>query len=118
MEINRKKGKIMKVIEKMREGENLGWCKPLVNKNVTVAVNNGTIIAIRKDDRDIPVSDSAVRELAKEVNPSYTQYSGWDDTHIALEAGWEELGCTGCPWKASCDAVNEAVEEYNFIDEE
>lgn len=94
--------------------ENLEWCKPLsfLGGRVIVALNEGQITCISVDGKTLPsypenVHADSIRTAAKLVNPEYDEYSGWPDTHILLEADYEELPCCKCPWFDVCDAMDD-----------
>lgn len=71
----------MKTYEKMSYGENLSWCKPYISEDerYALAVNEGEIINIQIDGRDIE----------------------WDEKRKF------SFGCAECPWRDECDAMKE-----------
>ena len=98
--------------------ENLSYCKPYTNDNedyflimfegraASISMPNG----IRITDGEPGFSD-ALRTLARTVNEEYELYSGWDDTHIALET-MHETGCSRCPFcKDWCDAMSDTISD-------
>ena len=106
----------MKYIEKMERNENLSWCKPYVDDSGEYALimQEGKAICIKTPYGTAyeygTLDDAALEEFARAVNPDYNLYSGWDDTHIALEA-MHPVGCFFCPFKDECEAVNEKVDD-------
>ena len=52
--------------------------------------------------------EEALEQLAREVNSDYDLYSGYDDTHIALQS-MHEIGCWHCPFRDECEAMGEEV---------
>ena len=102
----------MKLIDTMHDGENLDFCKPYTDgKGHWLVEMDGEVIQIGfADGGPDEVTDEAIRDLAKAVNPHYAEYKGWSDAHIAKEA-MTETGCTDCPWRDVCEAVNREEEE-------
>ena len=102
--------------EMIENGQNLSWCVPMKHKteNIYLVVNENNIDSIldngketlrsRKTDK---VIDEKINVLAQRLNPEYDEYEGWNDTHILIDSGFEELGCKDCPWFNSCDAMND-----------
>lgn len=78
----------MKQYEKMMPGENLSWCKPMVSRDgrVTIAVNEGAVAGLMVDGKDLQPSNQEIARL--------------DDDFI-------ELGCSDCPWRDICEAMDE-----------
>lgn len=107
----------MKCYEKMTYGENLGWCKPYMSDDdrIAVALMEGEIITVQIDGRDIEwdedrkttwrYSAELLHRLARSINPDYDDYNGYDDTEIILDA-LHERGCSDCPWRDECDAMD------------
>lgn len=102
----------MKRYEKMRDGENLSWCKPYVSKDGKNAVTiceckmdglmiDGEVIYWEKADKE-----EVEKRLAVVVNPNYSSpdYDGWDNLSIALDS-MVETGCNKCPFNDLCDAM-------------
>ena len=114
----------MKTYEKMSYGENMSWCKPYISEDerYALAINEGEIITIQIDGRDIDWDDkepiyggyrcskALLQRLARFVNPDYDMYKGYTDTYIILDA-LEERGCAECPWRDECDAMIEEDDE-------
>lgn len=96
--------------ERMIEtGENLSWCRPMEHKSedITLCVMEGEVIGILECANEIyPVTAEKITELAKRLNSCYDLYEGWDDTHILLDSGFEEMGCKDCPWFDVCEAMD------------
>lgn len=95
--------------------ENLGWCKPLTweDGKVVLAINEGTVVGIQIEGADISVNPANIKAVARRINDMYSNYSGWDDTHIILDCAdeAEELPCRLCPWFGDCNAMDEEIEE-------
>lgn len=115
----------MTMREKMSElDENLGWCKPISfnGGEIVIALNEGAVVSIQDHGEDVPTqyigncvcgyTDDQIKAVARRVNGDYDLYSGWDDVHILLEGGGEELPCRECPWFGICAAMDEEVEEW------
>ena len=100
-----------KVREKMIEsGQNLEWCKPMKHESedINLCVKEGEVIGILECGNEIlPVTSEKITELAKRLNSDYDLYEGWDDTHILLDSGFEEMGCKDCPWFDTCEAMDD-----------
>lgn len=98
----------MKQYGKMMPNENLSWCKPMVSRDgkVMLAVNEGTIVGLMVDGKDLQLSNQEIIKAAKIVNNDYNYYSDWDDVHILLDGDLIELGCNSCPWRDVCDAMD------------
>lgn len=94
---------------KERKGDNLSWCKPYKHgkANISIAVNEGQIVGIRIDGKDVDVTPESTKELIERLEIDANQYDGWDDIYILLEDGWEEVGCAECPWFEKCDAMED-----------
>lgn len=99
----------MKQYEKMMPNENLSWCRPMVSRDgrVTLAVNEGAIVGLMLDGKELQISEEEIARVARIVNESYDNYSGWNNTHILLDGDLTELGCSSCPWRDVCDAMDE-----------
>lgn len=100
----------MKLYEKMFENENLSWCKPIRSKNgrVFASITEGAVSALRIDEVDYLTKDKILPMLktaAKISNPDYGDYSDWDDFEIMMDAA-AEMGCSACPWRDECDAMD------------
>ena len=99
------------------QAENFSWCKPYMDKTETyyVVMHDGemlgivtpTTVAYRYDGT---LTDDLLERVAKEINPDFDSYSGWDLTHIILEA-MNEVGCFHCPFKEDCEPYNEYMGE-------
>ena len=100
-----------KVRELMIEcGQNIEWCKPMKHESedITLCVKEGEVIVILECGNEIyPVTAEKITELAKRLNSDYDMYEGWDDTHILLDSGFEEMGCKDCPWFDTCEAMHD-----------
>lgn len=101
--------------EMIETGKNLGWCKPMKHKteNIYLAVNGNKIDSIFDNGKETirggeadKIIDKKINDLAQRLNPEYDEYEGWNDTHILIDSGFEELGCKDCPWFNACDAMN------------
>lgn len=110
--------------EMIESGENAEWCKPMKHKteDIYLAYHEGEVDAILDNGKEAvrsstigkkiweesdPAMDEKIKELAKRLNSDYDEYEGWDDTHILLDADFEELGCKDCPWFNICDAMDD-----------
>ena len=101
----------MKIIDTMRDGENMGWCVPYATKDESVwVVSSENCVSIKDGDTAIDnATPEQIREYAKKINEDYDLYSGWDDLHILLD-GMRSHGCTECPFRDVCEAVQDDVE--------
>ena len=112
----------MTYLDYMREhtDENLSWCKPYTNDDETHflvmydgiagSIDTPNITAHRYGGSDF---EAELEKLAREVNAHYDLYSGWDDTHIALEA-MHEVGCWRCPFRDECEAMGEEISATDY----
>lgn len=93
----------------IENGQNVSWCKPLKHRteDILLIVNEGEISGIRINEKDENVTPEIITELAKKLNESYDEYEGWSDTHILLDADFEELGCSNCPYFDICEAMDD-----------
>lgn len=107
----------MKYLDYMKQNpeQNFTWCKPYTNDSEThyLVVYDG--IAHSIETPDITAHrygggnfDETLEQLAREVNPDYDLYSGYDDTYIALQS-MHEIGCWHCPFRDECEAMGEEV---------
>jgi len=105
----------MKIIDATRPEENLSWCKPFVSNDgkTAVIVYEDQIQSILHNGSNFstPTAEQ-LKELAMEINPYYNDFS-WHNDAAALLDALDEVGCSGCPWKDICHAVNEEA-EYKF----
>lgn len=106
--------KKMKLYEKMRNGENMSWCKPYQTKD-------GKVWLIEKENtpeelivngvRTIHPNEKALKLLAEIYNKEYYETSGG---HIKPDAilidAMEERGCKDCPDRNVCDLMGELKE--------
>ena len=118
----------MKAIEMMKDNENLGWCKPYAtpDEKTWVVVSEGMAsIIIDAGKTTYGATDKQIEALAKRLNEDFDLYSGYDPLHILIE-GMEgqyfglrghhaERGCSECPFRDVCDAVNEDVKAYDVF---
>ena len=98
----------------MKSGGNLNWCKPLSFKDgeIVLSVCEGEIVGCQiggEEHSEFCGFKADLTPLAKLVNDSYDYYSGWEDTHIILDAVHEELECRDCPCFGFCEAMDEEV---------
>jgi hypothetical protein len=93
----------------IENGQNVSWCKPLKHRteDIFLIVNEGEISGIRINGKDENVTPEIITELAKKLNESYDEYEGWSDTHILLDADFEEMGCCDCPYFDICEAMDD-----------
>lgn len=91
----------------MDNGGNLGWCKPYISEDGknAISLTDGKITGMMIDGVDMN-SPFDLAKFARAVNPSYDDYEGWDDLHIALDGNVCEESCADCPWFGICDAMN------------
>ncbi len=94
----------------IENGQNVSWCKPLKHRteDIFLIVTDGEISGIRINGKDENVTAEIIMELAKKLNESYDEYEGWNDTHILLDADFEELGCRDCPYFDICEAMDDS----------
>lgn len=97
--------------------ECVDWCTPYIaDGGYAMAVNDvemnelsGLMIAGEDIDTcDTREDAEPVKRLAKAVNADYDLYSGWSDTHIAIEA-MRKVGCASCPWFKDCAQMDEIL---------
>lgn len=93
----------------IENGQNVSWCKPLKHRteDIFLIVTEGEISGIRINGKDENVTPEIITELAKKLNESHDEYEGWSDTHILLDADFEELGCSDCPYFDICEAMDD-----------
>lgn len=93
----------------IENGQNVSWCKPLKHRteDIFLIVTEGEISGIRINGKDENVTPEIITELAKKLNESYDEYEGWSDTHILLDADFEEMGCRNCPYFDICEAMDD-----------
>lgn len=93
--------------EKMNPGENLSWCRPYRNEenDITIIVLEGKIDCIvTPEEIYTDINPYLIKYFARVLNDDYAEYSGWDDTHILLDA-CNEVGCADCPARFECEAM-------------
>ena len=109
----------MKYLEYMQEHENehFSWCTPYADKTgeYMLVMYDGELMSIMSptceaDRYDGTLTDEALEQFARAINPDYDRYSGWSDLHIALEA-MSPVGCASCPWREVCDAMGAEMDE-------
>ncbi len=98
----------------VKKDENLSWCKPYVSEDSQYALAvcegkvAGMVFAGKEVESDKLDDPSLLKRFAKNVNPYFSDYSGWDDLHIALER-MSETACRNCPWFDVCEAMEEDI---------
>ena len=100
------------------DDENFSWCKPYTDEteDYWLVIYDGEVEQIKSPTYTTdPVNyerpdEDRVERFAREVNPDYDLYSGWSDTHIALEK-MHETGCAHCPWFDECQAMGERMQD-------
>lgn len=99
----------MKQYEKMMPNENMSWCRPMVSRDgrVEFAVNEGVVVGLMIDGEDLQLSNQEITRAARLVNKSYDEYSAENATDILLDGDCFEVGCSACPWRDICDAMDE-----------
>ena len=100
---------------KLHESENLSWCKPYTDETgkYVLVMCDGKPSSMHSPSQEVfchngTLTDDAMKQFAREVNPYYDLYNGWDDCHIALDA-MHEVGCASCPWRENCEAMREEM---------
>lgn len=89
-------------------GDNLSWCRPFENQGVKWAVNEGKIVGMEVNGKDVDREDESVMRRVSEIiknaypNIDYTD----DDPEDILQHKAKELGCCECPWFMVCDAMD------------
>ena len=104
--------------EKMPVIENMEWCKPFMDmetEDYILIQHDGEIISAKTPDGIFhryngTLTADIMENIAKTVNSNYNSYHGYTDEQIALDA-MIETGCTNCPFRHECEAVNEEMEE-------
>ncbi len=93
----------------IENGQNLSWCKPLKHRtdDIFLIVTEGEISGICINGKDENITPETITELAKKLNESYDEYERWDDTHVLLDADFEETGCCNCPYFNICEAMED-----------
>ena len=89
----------MKLYERMNQGENLFWCKPLSNKEGTrvIIVNGGIVI------RSL-FTVSTPKEFREQGNDIYANQA--NPEYLIEKYGLHyELGCPECPFRDECEAM-------------
>ena len=95
-----------------RDGGTLGWCEPYESDNgrVKLSLNEGTINCVEVDGvQEASPSAEALERIARLVNPHYSDYSGYSDTHIILDAMHRLNNCCDCPFFTECAAMDEDI---------
>lgn len=112
----------MKYLEYMQNhaDENFSWCKPYADESgeyklvmhdgLLESVKSPTITAYRYDGS---LTDDVKEQFAREVNPDYDLYKGWDDEHIMLDA-MHPVGCASCAWFYECEAMGETMSDIDY----
>lgn len=109
--------------------ENLSWCRPYRSENgrVSLSYNSGRIESAMIDGEEIHIgwAKKDQSELWERVARASiedealldveTRRYSWRE--IALMDGLVECGCASCPWKDTCDAMSEEIEEPNELDD-
>lgn len=95
----------------MRNGENLGWCKPYISKNkiVAFALNEGEICSMMINGAEVDVNAETIKTAAQLADEYYSDYKGYTDADILINAS-KVVGCLECPFCHVCDAMDEEVE--------
>lgn len=117
----------MKLYEKMRDGENLSWCKPFTTKrqNFWVIVKEGKIEKIHDQFGHIYFempyafvnpSENLIAEFARIYNNKkyYADKDYLTPTEILLDALYEK-GCFDCPFRNECEAMEDSGEDDERI---
>lgn len=94
----------------MREnGGNIDWCKPVTlwEGRIAVTLVEGEIDSMQIDGQDVEVTLESVKRAAMMANEYYSQYRGYDDTHMLLECDSVEMECRDCHWFNVCFVMDE-----------
>ena len=112
----------MKYIEYMQENptEGFNWCHCYTNAAEThyLVMYDGTANSIstpnstayRYGGCDF---DSELETLAREVNPNYDSYTGYNDSKIAIDA-MHVVGCWHCPFRDECETMGEEMDDTDY----
>ena len=87
----------MKEYKRMAPGANLSWCAPFVSGNKYYVQHEGEITNIMADGMDLVIDADTLRIV-----------SDTDD--------WQEIGCSECPWRDECDAMDSDAEDWTDED--
>lgn len=99
------------------KGGNLYWCAPYQSKDGSIKFSlcegkiNGLQIDGEKVESDTDVlspeyySDALLEKVARKMNVYYEEYSGWDNTHIIMDAAESIRDCADCPYFNDCEAM-------------
>lgn len=98
---------------------NLGWCKPAEysanEKRIIAAVNEGEIVGIASWSGNRRTHNEGVEALYGKhfdrypkndrelIENTICQYLGIEDID---DAKYDELYCSQCPWRSSCEAMD------------
>ena len=101
--------------------EHFTWCCPYSDEtgDYKLVIYDGEINAVSTPDTiahryDGTLTDEVLEQFARAVNPYYDDYKGWDNLHIALEV-MHEIGCSGCPFNADCEALDEEMSDTDNV---
>ena len=105
----------MKLYEKMRDGENLSWCRPFVTKDEKVWLirNSGEVTALMKDGVSmIRPDEETLKNLARIYNEE--DYNEWINNEELsyiradeiLTDVMKECGCAECPYRDDCECMD------------
>lgn len=112
----------MKYLEYMEshDGENFSWCKPYTDGNeerflimydgIANSIDTPDGVFYRFDGSDF---DTALEALARNVNPDYDLFIGYNDQQLAL-IKMHEVGCSKCPFRYECDTMMEDVSDDDY----
>ena len=103
----------MKQIDMMWEGENLSWCYPITDGcgNWAVICDDQIVSLCNQDGEPVEVTEKDIRKLAMDVCPDYETESEESTDEEIIMRKMTETGCTDCPWRDICDAMNEEIED-------
>ena len=100
--------------------ENFSWCKPyaddtethflIVYDGIASSISTPYITAHRYGGCDF---EAELEALARDVNPDYDLYSGYNDQQIAMER-MHEIGCWHCPFRDECETMGEEMDETDY----
>ena len=84
----------MKAYKRMRDGENLSWCRPYRCGDNYYVRNESGVIGIMQNGKDLIIDK--------------------DTLHIVNDCDdWEEIGCAECPWRDECEAMDVDTDEFS-----
>lgn len=88
--------------------ENMSWCRPYTNGDISVVICEGKVNGIVIDGRDLPENpDDRLSLVARLLTgDDYNCYEGYTDAEIVLANLPRETGCSDCPYFDFCAACD------------